>query len=152
MILPLSLTFAAVCAILNIWLSSRVGRVRMSEKILHGDGGNPLVLKRMRAHANFTEYAPFVLILFVLVELAFGPQLWLWGIVMLYTLGRLAHAFGMEGDIPTKARMAGIAINHIVLLVLAGASLYAAYGMAKPAQTAAQTTGITLAPLPSQNR
>ena len=147
MILPLSLTFAAVCAILNIWLSSRVGRVRMGQKVLHGDGGNPLVLKRMRAHANFTEYAPFVLILFVLVELAYGPQLWLWGVIIVYTLGRLAHAVGMEGDTPTKARMVGIAVNHITMIVLAGAALYAAYGFTKPA-----VTTMTLTPAPSQNR
>lgn len=147
MILPLSLTFAAICAIMNVWLSSRVGRVRMAEKVLHGDGGNALVMKRMRAHANFTEYAPFVLILFVLVELAFGPQMWLWGVIVVYTLGRIAHAFGMESDALVKGRIIGIILNHLVMLGLAGAALYAAYGMAKP-----QVTSVTLAPPQSQNR
>lgn len=147
MILPLSLTFAAVCAVLNIWLSSRVGRVRMGQKVLHGDGGNPIVIKRMRAHANFTEYAPFVLILFVLVELAYGTQPWLWGAIIIYTLGRLAHAFGMDSDALAKGRLIGIIINHLVMLGLAGAAIYAAYGMAKPA-----ATSVTLAPQPSQHR
>lgn len=135
MILPLSLTFAAVCAILNVWLSSRVGRVRMSEKVLHGDGGNALVMKRMRAHANYTEYAPFVLILFMLVELAYGSQTWLWAVIVVYTLGRLLHAFGMDSDRPAKTRIIGIAINHVTMLGLAGAALYAAYGMTKPTVT-----------------
>lgn len=70
MLLPITLTFAAACALLNMWLAIRCARFRVKDKILHGDAGNGLLAKRMRAHANFVEYTPIVLILFALVEMA----------------------------------------------------------------------------------
>ena len=58
-ILPISLTIAAGAALLNLWLSIRVGRVRTKEKVFVGDGGNELVTRRMRAHSNFVENTAF---------------------------------------------------------------------------------------------
>ena len=63
MILTTTLSAAAAAAIINIWLIVRCGQVRVSAKIVHGDGGNPLLARRMRAHANFIENTPLVLIL-----------------------------------------------------------------------------------------
>ncbi len=37
-----------------------------------GDGGNEALIRRMRAHANYGENAPIVLILLALLELAGG--------------------------------------------------------------------------------
>ena len=79
-ILPISLTIAAGAALLNLWLSIRVGRVRTKEKVFVGDGGNELVTRRMRAHSNFVENTAFVLILLALVELGLGSSMWLWGV------------------------------------------------------------------------
>ena len=53
--LEITLVIAAAAALINIWLAMRVGRVRTSEKVSVGDGGNELVIRRMRAHANFVE-------------------------------------------------------------------------------------------------
>ena len=77
MALPITLTFAAACALLNLWLAIRCVRLRAKDKVLHGDGGSGLLARRMRAQANFIEYTPIVLILFALVELAVGGSLWL---------------------------------------------------------------------------
>ncbi len=152
MILPLSLTFAALCAILNLWLSMRVGQARGQAKILHGDGGNPYLVKKMRAHANFVEYAPFVLILFVLVELAYGSQSWLWAVIVAYALARIVHALGMDADKFSMARGIGISINHLVLLGLAGAALYAAYGFTQPAVTTVNVGTLNAPAQPAQSR
>ncbi|MEY4268906.1 MAG: hypothetical protein RLZZ58_122, partial [Pseudomonadota bacterium] len=76
--LPISLTIAAAAALINIWLSIRVGQVRTKEKVFVGDGGNDAVVRRMRAHSNFVENTPFVLMLIVLLELACGQSVWLW--------------------------------------------------------------------------
>ncbi len=70
MLLPITLTFAAACALLNLWLAIRCARFRIRDKILHGDAGHGLLARRMRAHANFIEYTPIVLILFGLIEMA----------------------------------------------------------------------------------
>ncbi len=104
MLLPITLTFAAACALLNLWLAIRCARFRISDKIMHGDAGHALLAKRMRAHANFIEYTPIVLILFALIELAAGPSLWLWIGALAYILARIAHGIGMDADKPTAWR------------------------------------------------
>jgi len=126
-ILPVTLTIAGAAALLNIWLAVRAGRVRMSEKVSHGDGGNPRLTARMRAHANFAEYTPFVLILIGAIELARGTSLWLWGIGMIYVIGRVLHAFGMDAAKAGPLRLIGILVTLAVLLVLAGWALYIPY-------------------------
>jgi uncharacterized protein len=125
--LPITLTFAAAAALLNIWLGMRVARVRMGQKILHGDGGNAALIRRMRAQSNYVEYTPFVLILVGLVELALGSQTWLWLVVLAYIIGRVLHAFGMDKDFPSKLREAGIIITFLILIGLSAMALYAAY-------------------------
>lgn len=125
MILPISLTIAAGAALLNLWLATRVGRVRMSEKVSIGDGGNERLIRRMRAHSNYVENTPFVLILIALVELGLGPSLWLWGAGVLYLVARILHAFGMDGM--GWGRSAGVLISMLTQLGLAIAALAAVY-------------------------
>lgn len=127
MYLPITLTFAAAAALLNIWLGIRVSRMRMGYRILHGDGGNEALLRRLRAQANYVEYTPFVLILSALIELALGGALWLWFVALVYIVGRVLHAFGMDKDFPSRFRQAGIAITWVTLIGLSATALYAAY-------------------------
>lgn len=120
MILPITLTAAGAAALINIWLAIRCGQVRTKEKISVGDGGNEALTRRMRAHSNFVEFTPFVLILIALIEMANGTSTWLWAVSGLYMIARLAHAFGMDGN--DKARGAGILIT---MLTLVGLAVYA---------------------------
>lgn len=120
--LPVALVTAGAAALLNFWLGLRISQMRISQKILVGDGGNPRMIARMRAHLNFAEYAPIVLILIALVELARGTQGWLWIAALLFIVGRILHAFGMDGW--RLGRMLGIASTMIVML---GLGLYAAW-------------------------
>jgi uncharacterized protein len=132
--LHVTLTFAAVAALLNMWLGWRVGQVRMAEKVAMGDGGNMRVTCRMRAHANYTEYTPFVLILIGALELAGAWTLALWAVGAVYFLARIAHAFGMDAvEKPGKGREIGILTTMIVLLGLAGWALYIAATTVAPA-------------------
>lgn len=123
--LPVALVTAGAAALLNFWLGLRVSRLRISEKILVGDGGNPRMIARMRAHLNFAEYAPLVLILIALIELARGTQLWLWVVAALFIVGRVLHAFGMDGW--RQGRMIGIAITMLTMLGLAGYAVFLGY-------------------------
>lgn len=122
MILPITLTIAGAAAILHVWLSLRVSRLRRPLKIGVGDGGNEMLARRMRAHGNFAENAPIFLILLAFVELATRGNLWLWGVGILFILARLAHAFGMDRPGANPLRVGGIAISWLVLL---GLGLYA---------------------------
>lgn len=122
MILPITLTIAGAAALINVWLGWRVGQRRHSEKVSIGDGGNEALIARMRAHANFVEYTPFVLILTGLIEFARGTTAWLWAVGAVYLLARIAHAFGMEQPPPSILRVVG---TIVTLLVLAGLGLCA---------------------------
>ena len=120
MILPIALTTAGAAALVNMWLSIRIGRIRISEKISIGDGGNPRLVARMRAQLNFAEYVPVVLILIALVEAANGTQLWLWVVAAVFILGRVFHAFGMDGF--TLGRNIGVMTSMVIMV---GLGLYA---------------------------
>lgn len=127
MILPITLTIAAAAALLNIWLAIRVSRMRVAHHVQFGDGGNPQLLARMRAQANFVEYTPFVLILLGLVELAHGTATWLWVVAIIYILARIVHAFGMDRPAPNPLRIGGIAVTMLILIGLAGYALTIPY-------------------------
>jgi hypothetical protein len=121
MILPVALTTAAACALINFWLAARILRIRMGQRIAHGDGGDARLAARMRAHANFAEYTPIVLILVALIELAAGTNLWLWLAGGVYVVARILHPIGMDGWMP--ARQAGTAATFTTMILLAVAAL-----------------------------
>jgi uncharacterized protein len=125
MILPVTLTIAGAAALLNLWLMIRVGQVRTSEKVSVGDGGNEKVLRRMRAHSNFIETAPFILILVGLIEMTSKGDTsptWLWIVGGIYLLGRVAHGIGMDDGKFGKGRMIG---TIVTMLTLVGLGVYA---------------------------
>jgi uncharacterized membrane protein YecN with MAPEG domain len=127
MILPITLTLAGAAAILHIWLSLRVSRLRRPLKIGVGDGGNEMLMRRMRAHANFAENIPIFLILLALLELAGGDPTILWAVGLVFVLARLAHAFGMDRAGANALRVVGIGVTWLVLLGLAIWALTFAY-------------------------
>lgn len=116
-LLPVTLIFAGALTLINVWLAMRVGQVRGRHKVNVGDGGNDAVIRRMRAHANFVEYAPFALALVGLIEFSVGTTIWLWIAAVAFLFARIAHAFGMDGG--SIARGAGIAATLGLLIALA---------------------------------
>jgi uncharacterized membrane protein YecN with MAPEG domain len=127
MILPITLTIAGAAAILHVWLAGRVSRARGQFKISVGDGGNEALLRRIRAHGNYIENMPIVLILLGLLELAGGDRRILWAAGIAFILARILHAFGMDRPSPSRLRMVGMVGSTLVLLGLAGWALSYAY-------------------------
>lgn len=123
MVLPVTLSTLAAAAILAMWLGMRVGRVRVKEKISHGDGGNVLLGRRMRAQLNYVEYTPFVLLLIAAIELAGRGGSWLAFVAGAYVVVRVLHALGMDDDVGDWKRMSGIMGTMLALL---GLGIYAA--------------------------
>lgn len=126
MLLPTTLSLAAAAAIINFWISTRIGKVRHAQHISIGDGGNELLIRRMRAHANFIENAPLVLILIAVIELAGKGGVWLAPVGALFMLGRVAHAFGMDGQ--GKLRMFGTLTGFLTQIGLAVVAVLIALG------------------------
>ena len=144
-ILPITLTIAGAAAILHVWLSLRVSSLRRPLKIGVGDGGNEVLLRRMRAHANFAENVPLFLILLALIELAVGSPLWLWIVAIVYILGRILHVFGMDQPPPSRLRMIGIIVTVLTLL---GLAIYAiALPYLKPAPRSTITYAASSSPV-----
>ena len=121
-ILPITLSTAAAAALLNIWLSARVVAARRPLKISVGDGGSDVVLRRMRAHANFAEYAPIFLILLAAIELGGGNPGALWIVAAAFILARISHGLGMDEGSPRALRMFGMMTTT---LTTAGLAIYA---------------------------
>jgi len=135
MILPIALTAAGAAALLHIWLSIRVSQIRRTRKILHGDGGDPAMLRRMRAHANYAENAPIFLVLLVLLELAMVRDEFLWAATIIFFLARIAHAFGMDSDKLSKLRIIGVIGSWLVLLALGAWAITLTYTQIQPTPT-----------------
>lgn len=121
MILPVTLSAFAAAAILTLWMMIRCGKVRVTGKVLHGDGGNALLAQRMRAQLNFVESAPFILGMFALIESAGKGGAWLPWVAGLYVVARIAHVFGMDRNDANIMRGAGVMIT---MLMLAGLAIY----------------------------
>lgn len=127
--LTVTLAAAAAAAVLNIWLSIRIGAVRRALAISVGDGGNESLERRMRAQANFVENTPFVLVLIAAIELAGAGGGWLAYVAAAYFVGRVLHGFGMDGGNWSWGRMVGTLVTMLVLLGLAVVAALAAAGV-----------------------
>lgn len=128
MILQTTLCLAAAAAVINFWLMMRIGRLRTSAGILHGDGGNETLVRRMRAQANFIESTPFVLILVGLIEMTGKAGTWLAIVGSIYMLARVCHAFGMDKTKLNALRGIGIGVTILTLLGLSVVAILIALG------------------------
>ena len=57
--------YAGLLAIVYFLLSWRIISMRGPGGPSFGDGGDPVLLRRIRAHGNFAEYVPFLLIFLI---------------------------------------------------------------------------------------
>lgn len=114
-----TLALAAAAILINLWHFIRIVRIRGSEKIIHGDGGNVLLMRRMRAQANFIENVPLTLILIGLIEASGKGGQWLAYTGGVYLLARVAHGFGMDSEKANAARAGGMVVSLLVQVALA---------------------------------
>jgi uncharacterized protein len=127
MILPTTLAMAAAAALINLWLGMRIGKLRHAMNINVGDGGNELVMRRMRAQLNFIEQTPIFLLLVAAIELAGKGGIWLAPVAGLFMLGRIAHGIGMDGTF-SAGRMIGTLTAMLGNLGLAVVAVLIALG------------------------
>ena len=140
-LLPITLTTAGAGALIAFWLALRTGNVRRAAKVSIGDGGDAALICRMRAQANFGEYAPFILILIGLIEFSSGTSIWLWVASVAFLIARIAHPLGMDGM--RFGRTIGTAITFLLLV---GLGLYA-ISLPLIAKHESKPTVIELAPV-----
>jgi uncharacterized membrane protein YecN with MAPEG domain len=123
MLLPVTLITAGCLGLIFFVLSLRVVQKRLAGMVAFGDGGDQVLLERIRAHGNFAEHVPFLLLLMAGIELASGHgSLLLWGCGGLLILARIAHAIGMSRPSPNLFRSVGVVLTWLLLI---GLSLWA---------------------------
>lgn len=87
--------YSAVFALLYVGLSSWVVAGRLSADVLHGNGGNEILEKRIRAQGNFGEYVPLALLVIALLEGAGGSTSVVRSLLIVLLIARVLHPFGM---------------------------------------------------------
>ncbi len=116
-IIPL---YASLLALLFVALSVQVIRLRRSRRIAIGDAGDASVLRAMRVHSNFAEYAPLSLFMIYLVETQMGWALLVHGLGLVLLLARLSHAYGVSQTRENfRFRVFGMVGTFAVLVVSA---------------------------------
>lgn len=132
---PATLITAGALGLVYLALTFRVVGRRVSGKIMIGDGGDALMLERIRAHANFNEYVPFTLLLMAAIELTAGhANPWIWAAGGLLVVSRIAHAIGMSRPAPNPFRAGGALIAWALIAVLSLWALWLGLGP-RPAPT-----------------
>ena len=89
--LPVTSLYAAIFGLLLIPITYAVGLRRMKTRTSFLDGGDEVLLRRMRSHGNFVEYVPFALVLIGLAELNGAPTVYVHGMGALLLLSRVVH-------------------------------------------------------------
>lgn len=84
--------FIGIFVLLQIPLTVMVGYRRARTGIQFFDEGDQTLLRRMRAHGNYTETVPIVLIAMAASELTGAPAWLLWAGGASLLAGRLMHA------------------------------------------------------------
>jgi uncharacterized protein len=110
-----SLFVACLCALLQVGLTALVIRRRVTARIGFLDGGDPTLLRRMRAHGNFVETAPMALLLLLMLELAGLPRGALWAMGLALAFSRVVHAWGLLAHHHVAGRVAGTLLGILVL-------------------------------------
>lgn len=119
--------YTALLGLVFVALSIRTLRLRRRLRVALGDGGNQLMLRAIRTHANFAEYVPLGLLLVAGTERTGAPA-WLVHVTGIALLaGRLVHAFGVSKQAEVFAfRVSGMALTFTCYLLAAGFILYQA--------------------------
>jgi hypothetical protein len=114
MILPVTFTFAALCSIAMMVLVGWIGLKRGALNVLRGDGGDPILFKRIRIHGNFVETAPLAILCTAAAESLGANTAWLWVAVVSYAAGRVLHVLLYD----LKSRNIALTLTTLPFLLL----------------------------------
>jgi uncharacterized protein len=119
--------YTAILSLMLVWLSLQIIQIRRGQRIAFGDAGDPRLIARIRAHANFTEYVPIVLLLMLSAESLGAPPWLLHGSGAAFIVGRIIHARGIMAE-PHNVmqRTIGMFATFIVITILALTTLWLA--------------------------
>lgn len=123
--MPAVMPYAAVLALLFVWLSVLTIRARRRFRVAIGDGSDIRVIRPMRVQANFAEYVPFALLLIHLLDASGAPAVLVHGAGACLVAGRVSHAWGVSQPVEQFGfRVFGMALTLGAILAAAAALLW----------------------------
>ena len=129
--LPITALYAGVFTIFALYLSFKAGSFRGSTgiSVLFGEPANMVLAEKVRAHQNFLEYVPMIVILMGAIELNGGSAMFLHIVGVLLIVARIAHAIGLKHDnMGHPGRLVGAGGTALIMLVAAVYTLWIAVG------------------------
>ena len=111
--------YLGLFALFVVALGGRVVQLRRREGVGIGHGDSRDLRRAIRAHGNFAEWVPLILVGLVVLELQGASALVLHGLGGTLVLGRILHAFGLSrhhGISP--GRFIGASLTFAVLSIV----------------------------------
>lgn len=116
--------YAGLLAIVYLALSYRVVQQR-GHGVSLGDGGDQVLLRRIRGHGNFAEYVPIILLMIGLLELGHFPAWVIHALGLTLLVARLLHGYALSFSESFKfGRYWGTALTFGLLFVCGGLCIY----------------------------
>ncbi|MGB0570602.1 MAG: MAPEG family protein [Alphaproteobacteria bacterium] len=113
----ITLFVSSLLVLMKLVLGLRVSLYRNKINVAWGDNGDDQLIRRIRAHANHSEWVPATVIILGLVEMV-GVQPVIVGVLgAIVLISRSLHAIGLMGNAESFNRASGIAMNWIALLL-----------------------------------
>lgn len=106
---------AALLGLMKLELGTSVTKYRFQNMIIWGDASDDGMARRIRAHANFTEWVPISLILLGLIEMMGVTPIIIGVLGAMLIIGRGLHALGLMGNAESFNRATGIVITWATL-------------------------------------
>lgn len=112
--------YLGLLALLYVVLGLQVSRLRRGNKVLFGDGGNIKLRSAIRAHGNFVEYVPIIVLMVAMLEMSGTPAARVHLLMAALLVARLLHPLGMYVGPRTLqfqiCRVGGILLTLLVML------------------------------------
>jgi uncharacterized protein len=116
-------TYLGVLGLIYAFLGLRVARFRRGNKIVFGDGDDRYLRSAIRAHANFAEYVPIIVIMNALLEMGGAASVQMHMLLGTLTVSRVLHPFGMHAKPMSPqfiiGRIVGMILTFLVLIASA---------------------------------
>lgn len=124
----IAVVYAAPCALLIIWLSLNVIKLRHRERVNIGAGGCEELELAISTQSNAVEYIPIALLLLFALEINAAPLLLVHAFGLALLIGRVLHAHAMLRE-NLKNRVRGMQLTIWCIIGLVFANLvYVPYG------------------------
>ncbi|PKR56020.1 MAPEG family protein [Thalassospira marina] len=121
--IPATAFLTGIFTLLLIILSLHVSFRRRDLRVGLGDADDSALRRRIRAHGNFIENAPLMVMLCAALEITgYIPAQFLWGLVAAFIIARILHALGVL-RLPGGSQAIGMLLQHVAMLIGAVALL-----------------------------